>query len=702
MDRSTLRRTAARIGPLRSLNRRVRTPEQVTWDVTESLEDVVVTPFTDLLDRWQGREAHRGGPSWPDWDRRTAARHGQRGRPIDTRPAEPEDVLASLEAAAWGGPLVRHYGHQIADFSTRLLAAARAYPDLDVLFATKPGFGWQAIADAPPWMRAILDWFGIDVARCRIVDEPICVRALVVAPQAEQVGGPGPDETYLDALLENTERQLGGLPSVTDTVVYVSRAGMSSRFAGEAYLEEVLIGAGVQVLRPEAVSLPEQLRTYHAARRLIFAEGSALHTLQLTGRLAADVAVLERRAERRLAEENLKPRVTSLTYEGCLAEQIHGTLPTGAPARAQGISVLDEELLLGSLDRLGVTVADRWDRRRYETARDADVSEWLASDSASSRGPVVRSSPERSTVAPPAPRARTPAPRPSGACLAALAREPLPLYSDGLDIALLWNAKAACTFAIKWFFFQDGVLDEAEVYAPWPHQYRQQVYCARPDYKDGIAAIPRLGPRAIKLVRDPFDRVVSSYLSYCTQAHRPAETSLSGSVASSARRLREGMLIGPATSSQHVPMLKAIGRHLRRKVGDGNLFTFREWVGFLESLDLEEADIHVRRQLHPCERDGSLPELTVVRAEEAEEELPRLEEALGLRPSQYARLRRSRHHTERVDDARFVADERLGGAIGVSIPTTRWFYDVALIETVGRLYREDIDAYGYPAPEPTA
>ncbi len=551
-------------------------------------------------------------------------------------------------------------------------------------------------------MRSILEWFGIDIARCRIVHEPVRVGKLVVAPQAEQVGGPGPDVGYLDALLENAERHLDGLPEATDGVVYVSRAGMSSRFAGEGYLEEVLAQAGLHVLRPETVPLHDQLRTYHAASRLIFAEGSALHTLQLSGRLGADVTVLERRVDRRLAQDNLEPRVASLTYEGCLAEQIHGTLPTGAPARAQGISVLDPEALLTTFDELGVKAADHWDRRRFEVARDADVNGWLANHEASSGVPARRSVPERKPTAPTTVNVRTPAPQPSDGCLSALAREPLPLYSDGLDIALLWNAKAACTFAIKWFFFQDGVLDEAEVYAPWPHQYRQQVYCARPGYKDGLARIPRLGARAIKVVRDPFDRVVSSYLSYCTQADRPMEVSLTGAAAASARRLREGMLVGPATSSQHVPMLKAIGKHLGRTVGDGNLFSFREWVGFLESLDLDEADIHVRRQLHSCEREGGLPGLTVIRAEEADAELPRLEGALSLRPSDHGRLRRSRHHTRRVDDADFVADERFGGAIGVSVPATRWFYDERLVETVGRLYREDIDSYGYAPPEPTA
>lgn len=700
MDRTTLRQRAARIGPLRSLGRRVRTPAPMAWDEISQFDAVVVTPFSDLLDRWQGGEEFRGGPAWPRWDQQTAARHGQRGRPVDIRPPPPARQPVPLEAAAWGGPLVRHYGHQVADFSTRLLATAQAFPRLPVLFATKPAFGWRSMADARPFARAILEWFGLDLERCRLVDEPLRVGRFVVVPQAEQVGGPGPSDAYLEALQANTELRLGGLPKVGDAVVYVSRAAMASRFAGEAYLEDVLAGAGVQVLRPETLPLAEQLRTYHAARRLIFAEGSALHTLQLSGRIAADVTVLERRPDRRLAEANLLPRVASLHYERCLAEQVHGTLPTGAPARAQGISVLDADALLATFGHLDLDIAAGWDQQRYEAARDADLEAWMARHAERSQVPPVKVVVDRPPVAPGTVAARKPVVTPSGRCTDALTREPLPLYSDGLDIALLWNAKAACTFAIKWFFFQDGVLDEAEVYAPWPHQYRQQVYCARPGYRDALARIPELGPRALKVVRDPFERAVSSYLSYCTQADRPMATA--GRPAGAARRLRENLPIGSGASSQHVPMLKAVGRHLGRAVGDGELFTFREWVGFLATLDLEGADIHVRRQVHPCERDGSLPELTVIRAEDAEVELPRLEEALGLRAADQTRLRRSRHHTLRVDDGHFVADEPFGGALGVAIPTTHWFYDRELVEAVGRLYGEDIETYRYEPPEAMA
>jgi hypothetical protein len=254
-----------------------------------------------------------------------------------------------------------------------------------------------------------------------------------------------------------------------------------------------------------------------------------------------------------------------------------------------------------------------------------------------------------------------------------LTRDPLPLYSEVLDIGLLWNARAACSFAVKWLFFQEGVLDEALAYSPWPHQYRQQVYCSRPGYKQKLARIADLGPRAMKFVRNPFDRAVGSYLALSRQAYRRSDP-------------------------QHDRMLRRMSRHLRRPVGGEALFTFREFVDVLGTLELATADIHVRLQSHPCERAGELQDMTIVRVEESHVRLPALEMELGLRPSDVGLLRRSVHDTTRVASSRFVGDERFGESVGIPIPVSASFYDADLEEAVRRLYGPDIERYGYAFP----
>ncbi len=243
---------------------------------------------------------------------------------------------------------------------------------------------------------------------------------------------------------------------------------------------------------------------------------------------------------------------------------------------------------------------------------------------------------------------------PEGRCLDSLQRAPVALYSESLPLAVLFSPKAGTTFAVKWFFFQEGVLDEALAYAKWPHPYRQEVFYQRPDYVKKLAAVPSLGPRVVKFVRDPYDRAVSSYLHFCELSQRDDPI-------------------------QARAVLADIGDHLGRRVGIESSFTFREFVSYLASIDLHVANVHFRTQVSPCERDGLLQEMRIVKIEESRDELPRLEADLGLKPSDYEELRSSPHHTTRADLPGFFGDTEFGLARDVPTPRTASFYDEALI-----------------------
>ena len=130
------------------------------------------------------------------------------------------------------------------------------------------------------------------------------------------------------------------------------------------------------------------------------------------------------------------------------------------------------------------------------------------------------------------------------------------------------------------------------------------------------------------------------------------------------------------------------------------MFSFREFVAFLGDENVRRADIHVRKQVHVCERLGELTGLSVVRIEEARETLKRLEMELRLRRSDIGRLGTSRHHTSRVDVGTFVGDRQFGETAGSVVPASRAFYDAALHAEVYRIYQDDFEAYGYPATLP--
>ena len=196
--------------------------------------DVVVSPYTHLLDSPRGGRYHQGGPRWPDWSNQLDIRHRAWGRIIDDEPPEVEPTARLTAPVAWGGAIQEHFGHQIAEFTTRLLPALAQYPETRFAFAGRAGV-YRWVEEIPAFIRAVFDWYGIAEERIDLIAEPTLVEQLAVAPQAEALDAPGPEPWYLDLLDANVERQFGAVKKAG--ALYVSRAGQKSRFAGEAYIE---------------------------------------------------------------------------------------------------------------------------------------------------------------------------------------------------------------------------------------------------------------------------------------------------------------------------------------------------------------------------------------------------------------------------------------------------------------------------------
>ncbi len=334
-----------------------------------SFRDVLVTPYTDLLQAGHSHLAHRGGPLWPDFDSQYEARHRRRDVVVDDEP-EPQLQEEYLKGTwAWAGPITAHFGHQILEFSMRLAPTLAHDPDARFLFGVTSFARFQTIDNAPPFFKAILDWLGIPLRRCRVVSAPTLVETLVVAPQAEQLGGPGPTAEHLDLMDDITRARFEHLDS--RGTVYVSRATMVERFAGEATLEAALERTGIEVVRPEALPLVEQLQIYSSARLLIFAEGSAMYGPLLTGRSLHDVAVLCRRPQSRLAFPQIGPRAKSIRYFEAIKELKSGTL---FPRKPVSMTLLDEDAVLDVFDQLDVPLRRHWDARNFAERCQEDIA----------------------------------------------------------------------------------------------------------------------------------------------------------------------------------------------------------------------------------------------------------------------------------------------------------------------------------------
>ena len=223
-----------------------------------------------------------------------------------------------------------------------------------------------------------MEWFGIGGDRVELITQPTIVEQLVVAPQGEQYYGPGPEAWYMDLLDAHVAARFGTIEQSGS--LYVSRAGLRPRFAGESYLEQALAANGFRVLRPETVPLEQQVHAYCAAESIVFAGGSAIHGVQLMGRGLGDVTVLPRREGRRPGEVPLMSRARSLRYVDAVRGVVHGRNIQGVPADTRGLTILDPQRLLE-----GLPIGDAWDPKSFDEAVAADVEEWLQKERASRR-----------------------------------------------------------------------------------------------------------------------------------------------------------------------------------------------------------------------------------------------------------------------------------------------------------------------------
>lgn len=236
-------------------------------------------------------------------------------------------------------------------------------------------------------------------------------------------------------------------------------------------------------------------------------------------------------------------------------------------------------------------------------------------------------------------------------------------FIEPAEIAVMWSPKAACTTVVTWVFRQNGLLDEALAFSPWIHRYRLRRYQKMDRYLDRLAHLRRHSRHVVKIVRNPFERAVSSFLHAYRHGYEDA----------------------------------ALARLLARPVDRQNRFSFREFVRHLENLDLTRCNLHHRVQATPLERHvffGLHPQ-QVIRIEDGlEPALNEIEARFGLPRTDFGNpVFRSGHHTARIPWNGGAAD--LCDLSIHALPPATAFYDEALARAVARLYAEDFARYGY-------
>ncbi len=325
-----------------------------------TLHNRLILPFLDILKGAAGGSAYKGGPTHCAEALEPALRHFRGDRCIDDPVFPTEDRPKSTQIKSgywfWCGPLCHHFGHQIADFGSRVLLSSLDW---------RPGYLlWMRQQHEPssvlqPWERFILNYLNPTGKPVVIESESISVKNLVVYPQQARMHA-SPTLAHLEAL---TLLQLQLEPVDVADVVYISRSKIApctdssnlvGAYAGELAFEHILASKGIQVLHPENRSVQEQLKIYRSAHSLIIAEGSAQHGLELLGfDKSKTVIVICRRPKTKEMQLPLKARFPSTEFVE-VARTFYKS-PGAAPWKA--LAVLEWSRVAQSLNSIGIKLS---------------------------------------------------------------------------------------------------------------------------------------------------------------------------------------------------------------------------------------------------------------------------------------------------------------------------------------------------------
>lgn len=184
----------------------------------------------------------------------------------------PEDLTIAAvidEPVIWGGGISDHYGHFLTEFVARLwpLLSIDGLSELPVVFSGRRN--WQFVNE---WLSA----FGVKTINVptqqgltfkrMYVPEPAWRLSAWVAPEMRDI--------HLKA------RRGLKLPFVVDSeLTWLSRGGLPwERVPYDEALLEWLLRSAMRVLRPERMSLAEQVASFEASTAVAGVAGSAFHT----------------------------------------------------------------------------------------------------------------------------------------------------------------------------------------------------------------------------------------------------------------------------------------------------------------------------------------------------------------------------------------------------------------------------------------
>ena len=332
---------------------RVRQPGR--W-MTVELENVPIAPIEELLMRWAGGSIWRGGPQLTSQHPKCPGLMHYRGNELASDPVRNlkgrKRWPVVQERLFWCGPIVSHFGHQLGEFGGRILLSSLDLRHGALLFIHPEGD--RQLKELLTWQQ---DWIQfLNPSRKDVIIRKGRFQAnrLVVVPQQQRLGE-CPSPKLLQALTQQG-RYLNAAP--IEQIVVLSRvhhsgsrdgASLRGAVAGEAAFDTWMERRGALVLYPEQLPFIEQLKLLHNATKLVVAEGSALHTLELLGwQPNKQLVVIARRPLWAGMEQPLRSRFPRLQWIDAV-ENMWWQEPSNP--RVKGLAQLNWHKVLSHLNR---------------------------------------------------------------------------------------------------------------------------------------------------------------------------------------------------------------------------------------------------------------------------------------------------------------------------------------------------------------
>ncbi len=243
-------------------------------------------PATGPHDRlaWKGGGLY-DAEGWPD--PLALAMMGDGPRLSEAR----REAAAQVDEALFCGRYRPHFGHLLAEGVGRLWAVDRLPAEVPLVWFAHP----RAAAGKGLLLAGLLRLLRV-VNPVRIVTDVAQAGRLHVPPSLNDPLFGQPAQPALHDWI--AARIPPAPPAAPAERIYLSRNRLgdgAGRYLGEAALEAALTREGYRILHPQDLPLDEQVASYRAARKVILAEGSALHLLALLDIPGQEIALVMRR-----------------------------------------------------------------------------------------------------------------------------------------------------------------------------------------------------------------------------------------------------------------------------------------------------------------------------------------------------------------------------------------------------------------------